>query len=113
MNSIFTIQPYKTGKLNWAFDDADKKLKGEALVAGVPAIIQHIIGNERKECTIEFAGIPFPGHDLEFTKFHTHPMGDFGGTWYREEKLKMEGWLCPALLLYFETAPDKLYVRIS
>src|SRR3712207_8154527 len=34
-----------------------------------------------------------------------------GGTWYRDEATKAEGWLCPALFKYFETAPEKIYAK--
>ena len=35
---------------------------------------------------------------------------DCGGNWYREKTTGMEGWLCPALLRYFEIAPKRLYL---
>jgi hypothetical protein len=36
---------------------------------------------------------------------------EFGGNWYRTAGGQAEGWLCPALLRYFDGAPDALYVR--
>jgi len=35
------------------------------------------------------------------------------GNWYRGllRGILLEGWLCPALLLYFPVAPKKLFVR--
>ena len=36
---------------------------------------------------------------------------DSGGTWYYSEALGMEGWLCPALFKYFETAPARIYAQ--
>jgi hypothetical protein len=32
-----------------------------------------------------------------------------GGNWYRSLESDLEGWLCPALLMYFYEAPEKLY----
>ncbi len=34
-----------------------------------------------------------------------------GGNWYYSEQLDLEGWLCPALLLYLPEAPKRLYVH--
>lgn len=36
-----------------------------------------------------------------------------GGNVYRWTEKGMEGWLCPALLRYFEQAPAKLYVQVK
>jgi hypothetical protein len=36
-----------------------------------------------------------------------------GGNWYYSDRFKMEGWLCPALLKYFPTAPREIYVKIE
>ena len=38
---------------------------------------------------------------------------DGGGNVYRWAEQEMEGWLCPALLLYFRRAPEKLYVQVK
>jgi len=36
-------------------------------------------------------------------------------TWnqYYSKDLNMDNWLCPVLLKYFDTAPEKLYVSVS
>lgn len=36
---------------------------------------------------------------------------DGGGNVYRWTEKEMEGWLCPALLKYFEKAPAKLFIQ--
>jgi hypothetical protein len=36
---------------------------------------------------------------------------EFGGNWYQADEPPMEGWLCPALFRYFETAPAELFVK--
>lgn len=36
-----------------------------------------------------------------------------GGNVYRWPEKGMEGWLCPALLKYFEEPPEKLYVQVK
>jgi len=35
------------------------------------------------------------------------------GHWYRWPELQMEGWLCPALLKYFESPPKEIFVQAS
>lgn len=36
-----------------------------------------------------------------------------GGNWYYSAALDLEGWLCPALLKYFEQAPGKIYAQFK
>ncbi len=36
---------------------------------------------------------------------------EMGGNWYWNESLGMEGWLCPALFKYFDTAPERIYAQ--
>jgi hypothetical protein len=52
---------------------------------------------------------PFDDHDAVMEA----GAADMGGTWYRGLVAgeQMEGWLCPALFLYFEQAPPRLYVK--
>jgi hypothetical protein len=33
------------------------------------------------------------------------------GNWYRTDDPPMEGWLCPALFKFFETAPREIFVK--
>ncbi|MDP7611004.1 MAG: hypothetical protein QGH62_01025, partial [Nitrospinaceae bacterium] len=34
-----------------------------------------------------------------------------GGNVYWSDKFEMEGWLCPALLRYFEKPPTNIYLK--
>jgi hypothetical protein len=36
-----------------------------------------------------------------------------GGNAYRWSEHGLEGWLCPALLKYFDTAPTELWVQLK
>jgi hypothetical protein len=38
-----------------------------------------------------------------------------GGNWYRSDDLAEleEGWLCPALLKYFESPPQRIYAKFE
>ena len=49
---------------------------------------------------------PFPGYEKKLTWLR----GDRMGNWYRLDEPPMEGWICPAMFRYYETAPSKLYV---
>jgi len=33
--------------------------------------------------------------------------------WYYSADLGIEGWLCPALLKYFEAAPERIYAQFK
>ena len=98
----------------WVFDDPDVGLSREPFVAGVPEILdllraEHGITGEMFNIT--FAAIPFPGYHAK-ARWESE---EDGGNWYWIEidGETLTGWLCPALLKYFPTAPKKLYVQVS
>jgi hypothetical protein len=110
-NSLFVIKPYKWNG-TWVFDDAAVGLIKEPFVSGVPAIIEEAtknISNAEKGFVAIFSSKPFPGFDVEldFVK------EEYSGNWYKWTKTNQEGWLCPALFKYFETAPQHLYIKVE
>ncbi len=50
----------------------------------------------------------FPDYDYRFTWVRE---GN-GGNWYACAEFGLEGWLCPALNLYYPDAPKRLYVQV-
>ena len=58
---------------------------------------------------IIFSARPFPGYTARFV----WTRAEYGGNWYRWPERKMEGWLCPALLKYFESPPKEIFVQAS
>lgn len=102
-----TIHPYRDCGM-WVFDDESVGLWKEPLVRGAD-----------KVCDMLAEDIPGAenGFDLMFedSGFATSIRLD----WLREEdgwnlyfcpELGVEGWLCPALLLYYSKAPQHLYI---
>jgi hypothetical protein len=59
--------------------------------------------------TMIFSTTPFPEHQyrLDWTREEN------GGNIYYAEKLKLEGWLCPALFRYFPERPKQRYVQVK
>jgi hypothetical protein len=53
-----------------------------------------------------FASEPFPGYQVKLEKVRE----EYEGVWYRWAD-NGEGWLCPALFLYFPEAPTCLYAK--
>lgn len=101
----------------WVFDDERTGLKEEAFVRGMTEMISRLVAENglvaaSKGFQLEFADQPFDGRDTSLTWLRR---GDLDGDWYtatiRAEP--MEGWLCPALTLYFKTAPKQLHVRVD
>ena len=110
-NQIMTIKPYRWEGM-WVFDDDRVGLHREPFVAGADTIIDAVIAEKgitdaAKGFVAVFSGNPFPGADVELT-WQRH---ESGGDVYLWEGHGMEGWLCPALLKYFPTAPRKIYVQ--
>ncbi len=109
MNSIVAIHPYMKEGI-WVFDDAAVGLREEPFISGADTIIDRMVADipdAREGFTLLFSGSAFPGYQLELTWVRA----DMSGNWYRSPILGMEGWLCPALLKYFESPPAKLYAQ--
>jgi hypothetical protein len=111
MNSLLVIHPYKREGV-WAFDDPRVGLVGEPFVAGADVILDRMvegIPNAHAGVTVFFSAKPFPGSQHEF---HWR-REESGGNWYYSPEYGLEGWLCPALIHYFERAPERLYVQVK
>jgi hypothetical protein len=125
--SILTIYPYLFGQC-WVFDDPRTGLKEEAFVLGLSEMISRLvvakgIPNAEKGFSLQFSDQPFAGHDAELNWLRSDdsqvvPDKDGSasqvfGNWYKGsvEGQEMEGWLCPALGLYFHAAPPRLFVK--
>lgn len=98
----------------WVFDDERNGLQAEAFVCGMSEIIDSIlIGNDIKPSSVHdgfrltFSPFEFPNttHTLEWLR------KEGSGNMYYCTQTEQEGWLCPALMLYFNSAPPKLYAR--
>ena len=110
-NSIFCIFPYNY-KGQWVFDDADVDLLREPFVSGADVIIDRMVEplqNPEKGFTLLFSSNPFPGYQLELEWVEK----ELGGNWYKSEELGMGGWLCPALIKYFNEAPERIYAQFK
>lgn len=108
-NFLFVIQPYWHAG-TWVFDDDEKGLIKEPFVSGVPEMIDTLVEEipaAHDGFRMTFSAQPFPGYQRELLWVRA----DFNGNWYRSDDPPMEGWLCPALLKYFEEPPERLYVR--
>lgn len=110
-----TLYPYLLNGSCWVFDDQRTGLKLEAFVCGISEMISRVveakgIPDAARGFAMTFAAEPFPDHDVEL-RWIRPDAND--GNWYEGTVLgePMEGWLCPALLLYFEHAPPRIFVR--
>ena len=110
-NSILCIAPYDH-KGQWVFDDPEVGLVREPFVSGADVIIDKMVEqleNPTDGFTLLFSTQPFPGFELELDWVRP----ELGGNWYVSNSLGMEGWLCPALFKYFESAPPKIYAQFK
>lgn len=105
-NQINLIYPYKTQYGGWSFDDAEVGLQGEPFVAGIPEIIDALVGNATK---FEAAISKDPIKDYTCRLIRDEEgKGD-----YTMEETGAKGWLCPATLKYFPEYPANIYVKIK
>lgn len=110
-NQIQVIAPYWAEDCQtWVFDDPRTGLVQEPFVSGVPEMIDELvqdIPDARQGFRMLFSTAPFPG----WQRRPTWVREELGGNWYRSDDPPGEGWLCPALFRYFESAPRELYVK--
>ena len=109
MNAINLIVPFRHEGM-WVFDDPRVGLDKEPFVSGADTMIDLLVAdlpNAAKGFRLLFSATPFPGSTvrLEWRR------EEFGGNWYYASDLSMEGWLCPALLRYFDKPPKEIYVK--
>lgn len=108
-NILRVIVPYWY-EGSWVFDDPAVGLEREPFVAGVPEMIDDLVGqipDAHAGFRLIFSDRPFPGFQKELTWVRQ----ELDGQWYRVDDPSMEGWLCPALFKYFEAPPQKIYVK--
>ena len=111
MNSINVIAPYKHHGL-WVFDDPKVGLVEEPFVGGADTMIDRVtagIPDPEAGFVLVFAAIPFPGHQFALD----WQRADGSGNIYHSAQLELAGWLCPALLRYFDGPPERLYVQVK
>ncbi len=109
-NSIQAIHPYFDNGL-WVFDDDAVGLVKEPFVAGADLILDRIaeqVPDAHNGFTLIFSELAFPGHMVSLDWMHE----EFGGNVYHCKELDMVGWLCPALLKYFNEAPKQIYAEV-
>ena len=109
MNAINVIKPYRWEGM-WVFDDESVGLVKEPFVSGADVMIDVMveeIADAQTGFRLIFSAKPFPGFSHEFV----WKREEFDGNWYYSEQLDTEGWLCPALFKYFDSAPDKIFVK--
>lgn len=109
MNQINTIEIYRYHN-TWAFTDKSRGLVDEPFVAGMPEIIDMHIEDGHDKAIITFSKDDFPGAVPQLAKTRE----ENGGAWYRIlPSTDVEGWLCPALLKYFDTPPENIYFDVK
>ena len=112
-NSITIIKPYKW-EGQWVFDDQRFGLDKEPFVAGADTLIDVAIerkgiANAQNGFLLLFSGSEFPSADLRLEWVREEASGNV----YKWADEEMEGWLCPALLKYFDNPPSELYVQLK
>jgi hypothetical protein len=109
MNSINIISPYRSNGM-WVFDDDRHNLFREPFVAGADAFLNYLttdIPNAKEGFNLVFSSQPFPDHTLHVKWVKS----DGTGNWYHSERYNLKGWLCPALLKYFNEPPKEIFAK--
>jgi hypothetical protein len=110
-NQITIIKPYRWQGV-WVFDDERVGLNKEPFVGGADSIIDAAvalkgIAHADRGFLLLFSAEPFPGADMQLEWVRE----ESGGNVYRWQD--REGWLCPALLRYFDSPPERIFVQVK
>lgn len=122
-----TIYPYLLNSC-WVFDDPRTGLKEEAFVLGMSEMMTRMVEAKQipdatKGFALTFSDEPVADFDVELNWLRSDdsqvvPGRDGSaaqvyGNWYGGVVTgqALEGWLCPALGLYFQAAPPRIFVR--
>lgn len=108
-NQLLTVKPYWHNE-TWVFDDPTFDLVKEPFILGVPEMINNLVNSipdAQSGFRLIFSTKPFPHYQRKIEWVRE----EMEGNWYRSEEDDLEGWLCPALFNYFETAPLEIYVK--
>ena len=111
MNVINVIEPYRHFGM-WVFDDPRVGLAAEPFVGGADTMIDRVTADmpdARHGFTMVFSATGFPGHQFRLEWRRAEGSGNI----YYSAELDAEGWLCPALLRYFDAPPAELYVQVK
>jgi hypothetical protein len=111
MNSLMVIVPYKYEGM-WVFDDPQVGLQKEPFIAGIDTLIDRAtadIPDAKRGFRAIFSSAPFPGANFKLQ----WRRAESGGNWYFSPEFNQEGWLCPALMKYFASAPGEIYVKVE
>ena len=125
--SVMTLYPYLYHDTCWVFDDPETGLKEEGFVRGASEMMSLLIAakqipNAERGFALSFSDQSFD-QDVELNwlsaeqaaKALSQPVSGLPatGNWYSGIVAgeKMVAWVCPALYEYFETAPQKIFVK--
>ena len=106
--SVKCIHPYMH-EMQWVFDDPAVGLDKEPFVNGADLLIDQLvehIPNAEYGFALLFSAAPFEGSSVKLV----WEREEADGNWYYCDAFNTSGWLCPALLKYFGTAPGEIYV---
>jgi len=108
-NAIRIIVPYWF-EGTWVFDDERVNLIKEPFVVGVPEMLDDLvkdIPNAKTGFRLLFSTTAFPQYQRKLVWLRE----ESGGNWYQLENTEMEGWLCPALFKYYQSAPQEIFIK--
>jgi hypothetical protein len=107
----YTIYPYFEPSYyqSWVFDDTQMGFKGIDRMIDLMTVN---IPNARSGVKLIFSDEPFSGYQVRLDWIREGNDWE-KGHWYISDKLDLEGWLCPSLLLYYTVPPKHIYVLIE
>ena len=120
--SIYSVKLYKLNNIQWVFDDPNKGIVAEALVAGADLMIDKIIGgyDEDLAYTLQFSTKDYPGSKMitlvqgqDARNDKRIPQWTETGSWWECKEDDHVMWLCDTLDEYIEIEDEVIFFSIN
>ena len=111
---IDIIHPYKIGD-TWFFDDEETGLVQEPFVRGTSEFVDTVLstfGIVHWPFSVLFSDKNFGNGSGRWPIEIVKVREEDGGCWYKSETFNKEFWLCPQLFRYFDSPPERIYIRV-
>lgn len=106
-NEVNILYPTRSRYGVWAFTDLSVGLYEEPFVGEINDMID-MFTDGRDQCIVYISHSPLPNANGHLLRLKEESDG-----WYELEGKGISGWLCPAVLKYFQGYPDDIYFKIE
>lgn len=111
-NAINLLDLYRLPDGMWVYDDPDLGVYVEAFILGSSEVIDSVVGEKTKTCTIAVSSEPIPFADAVLVNVDDEVEGNIRGWYQKDDSDLPPNWLCGRTLDYFPDYPKRIYAKV-